>query len=514
MAKDLLARSEIPSPAPRPGAGMEEYHYTHHGNGDRFHARYAGQVLLHQSGAAHTFYSTREDGRWVRGEGAGAGDVNRRAREIVEAMRARARALEDQGRALGDEGEGLVKTGRALAKWAAASDNPLYAVTMAKSACTDYGYVCDPDDEFDVSPHLLATPSGVLDLGAGEMALRAISPADKITYSTGVEWDPGILDRSREPALVTEYLATFMPDHARSRLVWKALGSTLLGGNSHRLLVILKGQSTTGKTQLVEALRRALGDYAGIGTPSVFRGNLEDKARPDVISLLKKRVAFLAEASKNWELHGDRVKGITGGDGLKLRRMHSNDFLETVPHFTPVIYTNEMPRINGADSGLKRRILVIDFNRTPQREDPAVKQAFLASEAVRTWLLARLVQGYLDSRSEGLEDVRAAFADLSQEGFDETSHLGEFFEWLQGSDQLAHDPEGVESRSVLARVMHERYQYWIKAHGNKQDKGDVLNYREFNSQLKDNMGWKAVKSAGYRWTGWYLRDAASLGLQI
>lgn len=512
-APDLLAGVGTPT------VPMEDYRNTTNGNADRYWAMHAGEVLLHQgAGKGSMFYSVRPDGRWQRSEGNGAGDEYRRARDTVNAMRARGFVLHKEAKL--NEDEAGVKRASALLKWADQSDSLFHGTDMARSACLTYNATVDPDEAFDMNPELLALPEGLLELGEGRVLQREIRPDDRVTFSTGVGYDPGILHKDREPALIREFLDTFIgtgkEGAERARLIFKALGTALLGGNSYRLLIILQGKSgTNGKTQLVEALRAALGDYAGIGTPSIFRGNLEDRPRPDVISLLKKRVAFLAEASKAWELHSDRVKAITGGDGVKLRRMRTDDFIEKIPQFTPVIYTNEMPRVHGADRALQRRMLVIDFERQPAVEDPSVKQRFLASEEVRTWLLAALVRGYLEASADGVADVKEAFAALSEKAFNEVSHLGEFFEWLDGTDQLELVAEedrirGIKSRYMGVKEFHERYQYWCKAHGNIQDKKDVLNYREFNSQLRDTRGWVSIKNAGMRWEGYLLSSALSV----
>lgn len=355
------------------------------------------------------------------------------------------------------------------------------------------------------------------------MTRRKIEPQDMLTLSTAVEYKPELLrDDSGAvvppPALVQQFYDTFIPEENRRALILKALGSALLGGNPGRLLLILKGKTTNGKTQLVEALRATLGTYAGVGNPSMFRGNLDDKPRPDVISVLKKRAVFLAEASKNWELHGDRVKAITGGDGIKVRKMRSDDFLEVVPHFMPIFYANDMPRINGADQALKRRMLVMDFKHTPAVEDPTIKQKFLASQEVREYLLAALVDGCIRAMAEGLEDVKDEFAAFTTTSFDETTHLGEFFEWLHDSGQLEvldaeqQSVHGVKTTYVKVKGMHERYKTWVEIHGNKQDKSDVLNYKEFNAQLRDNYGWVSENvNGGLRWIGMRLKDHSFTG---
>jgi hypothetical protein len=123
-----------------------------------------------------------------------------------------------------------------------------------------------------------------------------------------------------------------------------------------------------------------------------------------------------------------------------------------------------------------------------------------------------LVAGMQASRLEGLEDVKDMFAMNTVTAFDETSHLGEFFEWLRDSEQLAileTDEYGVKSKFVTVKAFHERYVYWVKEHGNKQDKNEGLNYKEFNALLRTNYGWESVNVAGLRWAGRVLKDAVN-----
>lgn len=486
---------------------MENFHFTHNGNGDRFVGMFNGEVLLSAQGKTRDFYTSRADGRWYLNEGANAGDIERRCREVVDRMRSRAVVMREIADAADDDA--MKERALALGKWAHASDNPGAMRLMAEGGCLSWGLVCDGSRDFDNRLDVIATPSQVMELRKDGIVMRDITPQDRITYSLGVEYRPDL----EEPALVKDYFDTFIPDEKKRWLIFKALGSALLGGNPGRLLLILKGKSTTGKTQLVEALRAAYGTYAAVGNPSIFRGNLDDKPRPDVISVLKRRVIFLAEASKSWDLHGDRVKAITGGDGIKVRGMRSDDFLETVPHFTPVFYANEMPRVKGADQALKRRMLVMDFNQSPKVEDPTIKQAFLASLEVREYLLAMLVKGCIAAMNEGLEDVKDEFAAFTVEAFDQTTHLGEFMEWLQDSEQLqtlgAEELAvyGIKSKFVTVKAMHERYRAWVETHGNKQDKNDSLNYKEFNAQMKENYGWTTASINGAnRWEGRVLKD--------
>lgn len=506
MAEDLLA-GIVGNGNGSGGAGeMEAYHNTGNGNGDRFVDMWGDGVRIFVPGGNKkpAYYSLGDDGLWSVSSGRGAGAVEQKARAVVGAMRARAGALALEAAAAEDEKAAAVAV--ALGKWAHSSDNPAGLSTMMYAGCTQHGKTCVPQD-FNQEVRLLGMPDGqVLELDeVGHVSERDMTSSDMITYRTAVKWRPELVDPAAWPGLAKQYVETFFPEEKKFVLLMKALGAGLVGGNPHRLLLILQGASgTNGKTQLVECLRKALGDYGATGNPSIFRGNLEEKPRPDLMDMMDKRFAFLAEASKSWELHGDRVKLLTGGDGLKVRQLYG-EYEEPVPQFMPVIYTNEMPRVAGADKALRRRMIVVDFPHSPAKEDPTIKSRFMASQDVREWLFAMLVAGWQATVRDGLDDVVSTFALESEQGFAATTHLGEFFEWLESSSQLgeinAEDWEmhGVKGKAVLMAAMHERYAYWVKQHGNVQDGKDKLNFREFNKQLKDTYGWVPVKSNGARW---------------
>lgn len=499
-----------------PDTPIECFDFDALGNADRFASRNLDDVLYFSTDKQRVFFSVGEDNRWIRNEGKNAGDVVRRCRSIVDEMKLRAVELLAEAKDLEEkehpDAEMKFKLAEAMKKWASASANNS-VINMASMACLTYNMTTDPDEDFDARPELLATPSQMLELhGDGTITARDIQQGDYVTYSTSVDYDPDILNH--EPELITQFRETFVPEKDRWRLIMKALGSAMMGGNQHTLMIVLEGKSgMNGKSQLMEAIRAVLSDYASMGTPSIFRGNFEDKARPDILKTLKKRIVFLAEASKNWELHGDRVKNFTGGDGIPLRRMYSDAYMDVVPQCTPVIYTNAMPRINGADNALKRRILAIEFNRQPKVKDPTIKAKFMASDEVRSYLFAALLQGFTESCQAGIDDVLEEFAMYSKGAFEDVSHLGEFFEWLTDTAQLkVWSPEelaithGVKSKFVTLKMFHERYMWWIKEHGNKQDGNDKLNFKEFNQALRDMYGWTSIKSGSERWEARSITD--------
>ena len=334
---------------------------------------------------------------------------------------------------------------------------------------------------------------------------RTIRRSDMVTFNTRAVYRPQILNNP--PALIKDYLTTFIPDEIKQHLIFKALGSCIVGGNPHRLFIIVQGESTTGKTQLVEGIFESLGpEYTTIGSASVFRGNMDDKARPDILKAIGKRIAFFSEASRAWELHADRVKDLTGGGTISARRMRENEFQDARPNFTPVLVTNALPKIIGADSALLRRMIVFEFNNRPLVEDTSIRDRFISDSSVHEWLLARLVKGYADSIIEGLGDVMVAQGLATMTAFDNLTHLGAFFRWLTDTEQLIHVSEeeqksyGVKSTYVTLKDMFDRYSYWVKEYGGKRDASEKLDYESFNEQLGNN-GWEKVKSGSHRWAG-------------
>jgi P4 family phage/plasmid primase-like protien len=364
------------------------------------------------------------------------------------------------------------------------------------------------ENDLDANLNLLATPSGVVDLLTGEA--RDAEPDDMCTRVTRVEYDP-----TATSPLLDQYLETFVPDKEDQDVLFGVLGTILRGGNPGRLLPFFLGGTTSGKSQLLAALDRLLGDYICTINVSVFRGNLDDKPRPDLVRAMYHRIAYAVEASKTWELHSDQVKRITGGDAVPHRDLYGKS-VEKVPRFTPLIVTNEMPRIKGADQALKRRLLVVRFDRTlpPEREDASVKERFVRDEGCLRALLARIVAG---ARHPALRDgvkwtlLPTRYAEAKLASFERLDHISEFVEWLRDREALetVNMTETPLSHCARAGELHDWYNHWLKKHGDKQDKAEALNLRDFGQALRDR-GWVSKTSGGVRWVGVKLTSTPGL----
>lgn len=509
------------------GRPTEFFRRSDGGNADRLAARFGHRLRAEvDDRQVRRFWVADETNLWDLDR---TGVTARAAEAVIEELYRRADELDPPGEPLtqtGDAGEDAAaaaarELGVSLRKWARASDNAAGRRSMAAIATDKYGLRVPGVRGFDTNTRLLACGDGqVIELGEGEGArggvtVRKRQLGDMCHSVIHASWRPEVLEAP--PDLVKQFVETFLPEDGRVKLLFKLLGHALVGGNPNRYFVILKGGTTSGKTQLVAALQRVLGNYVGTSSATIFRMNKDDKPRPDVIRSYRKRLLFLPEASKkSWELHASRIKQFTGGDQDPQRAMRSDVFIEERPLCMPVVYTNELPKIIGMDPGTQRRVIIPTMEHTLAREaeDVTIKERFTNDDGVGAWLLAALVRGYEEVRAEGLDDVEREFSLATREGVSGLHHLSDFMEWIRvASGRLTFVPEGqrgygVKGTYVTTEGLHHTYTGWCKTFGSRYDRLEQLGLREFNDELRANHGFVICKSGTWRWEGWRLADVS------
>jgi P4 family phage/plasmid primase-like protien len=489
---DVLARHE-----------NEPERNTDTGNARRF-VRVLGDVVAY----------VVEDDLWLVWDGTrwapdpGAVRVTALTEEVVIDMRAEALSLPDEA----PDGGGASPR-EALLRWATRSEAREARLKTYKLAATYPRLQVADREALDASPDDLVCLNGTVNLLTGE--LRPSSPADRNTHCCGVRYAPELVEEGKTHPELERFLETFLPDEREQEVLFALLGSAVRGGNAARALPLLVGATTSGKSQLVAALSAALGSYAVAVNPSVFRGNLDDRPRPDLVRAMFARLAVASEASTAWELHADQVKRLTGGDRIAYRALYSGT-VEHTPRFTPLVVTNELPRVRGADAALKKRIVVVRMNRTlaPELVDPAVKERFVQDVGpggVVEALLARVIAG---ARSplfrDGIhwERLPPGYELDASETFEALDHVGDFLRWLREEGVLVEVPSGGENAPAAytlaqAKHLHEWYTLWVKKYGDAQDRRDALSLRALGQTLRGR-GWQSTIAAGTRWLGWTL----------
>jgi putative DNA primase/helicase len=356
------------SPTTRAGSTHLSFARTDTGNAERLALAHRDEQIYVDNVGWYIWNA--EEKRWALDK---KGLVNRRAIAV-------ARSITEEAEYLAEEDP---KEYAELKKFARASEN-LGKLRAMVDICKDLSGMTESLSAFDADPARLGR---VLLKSNPGVEITPALPEHRVTLRLGCEYVPGARSKEWE-----KFLHRVQPDPDVREWLQRLVGYSLYGSNRDRLFVANLGVSSTGKTTFMESLRSALGEYAAVVNMTVYRDNQDDKPRPDILRALRKRLVLSEETSPAWHLHADQVKRITGGAPLTARGMRSNEFSEIVPAFTPWIFVNNPPTIEGADEAILRRLVVVPWDVViPKRsEDSALRERLMAGDnqkAVLAWAL-------------------------------------------------------------------------------------------------------------------------------
>ena len=376
------------------------------------------------------------------------------------------------------------------------------------------GHVPIKSSEVDGNSYLLGLGNGqVLELGRDSAKPRQSRLDDYITMNTGVPYEqPSALALEKWQ----EYLETFLPDEQLRRDTQIALGHCIIGGNPEQIMIILKGKPRTGKSTMISALEAALGDYITTVSANIFK---TDKFNEELADSNGKRVLVCSELDETTTMSPSMIKRITSGvDNVTSNIKFSMERMVYTPQFVPILATNEVPEIAGADKALRNRLLVIPFNESPtdiDKEFSGVIKAICGS-AVLKWL----VDGYLmyrqlgklpenakiqretDSFAAELDDI-ATFAD---ECIKKHANMGKDGVRWQDSGEWVRHPKAVYDHF---------YRWWIE---NSLNPSKIPSRIKFARRLKA-LGFEQVQmrvegEVNNYWAGIKLRAIGSKVIQM
>ena len=344
-----------------------------------------------------------------------------------------------------------VKLAKALSekwrKWSEQSGNNKQAENALKAARSVVG-VSLSVNHLDQSPYLLGVANGVVELDRepDNLRLRPARPEDYITLNTRVPWE---VPSAHSQNIWREYLDTFLPDPQLQEAVQIALGHCLIGGNPEKIMIVLKGKPNTGKSTMITAIQTALGDYAKPVNQSIFQNH---KLNPMLAHAITKRVIVCSEFDEKDQLSASQVKRLTGGsDKISAELKGSNVTVDGIPQFVPILATNEVPTIAGADKALQNRLYVIPFDILPSRIDKAASKVIetICGPAVLNWL----IEGYKQYRRIG----ELPFTTEIKQGTDLfVSELDEVATFASECITKQTSPQGYITR----KAMYERFERW------------------------------------------------------
>lgn len=231
-------------------------------------------------------------------------------------------------------------------------------------------------DQLDSDENLLGTDNGVINLthreSDEEVALGA-DPHDVLHERTNrealVTKSVRLKFKPREAAPNWEkFLATVLPDDEVRSFVQRFAGYSLTGATSEQCILYLYGTGANGKSVFLQVLKEALGEYAVAAQPGLLSDRPNQNRDYQLAQLHGRRLVIVPEVSRNDRLDDAFVKQLTGGETLSARAPYGQIF-EFTPQCKLLIAANYLMDTQGGDSGIWRRLHLVEFPVTIPEED-------------------------------------------------------------------------------------------------------------------------------------------------
>lgn len=302
-------------------------------------------------------------------------------------------------------------------------------------------------DAFDRDPFILNARNCALDLKSGRVEAREHRPDDYCFLQLGCDYDAHAV-----PVTFLTALNRSLPDEDIRRAFQVIMGQALIAKPIQKLPFIT-GIGNNGKTTFAEAISSVFGSYAKtIDAASLAESRRKGSdASPDIARLIGTRLAMVNDPKKGHHLAEGLIKNLTGGDTLPARFLYARDIFEFIFQGTVIVRCNHLPRFDGADYAMARRMLVVPFNVIiPNEERDEELRTKLREE--RSGILNWLLEGAIDYLDAGLRLPKAVEVATSAY-IEQHDPVGRFEKQC-----LSFDAEGIIANGELEAAWHEWFE--------------------------------------------------------
>lgn len=255
-----------------------------------------------------------------------------------------------------------------------------------------------------------------------------------------------------------------------------------------KIILVIYGAKDSGKTTVVECVKSVLGDFAVSPAPSfILRPKYPNSGGPnaEIVNLLGKRAAFIPEFPRG-RLDDNKLKILTGGDTLSVRRLYSNDYIDVPCRLTITISSNSKPFFDATDGGMLTRIRALyvrrslDFKKKPQRTNAI------------DWIVGREAAGIAALLVRSLRELIKKKGNLAQSKriADDTAELN-----------LANDRVAMflEARCIIKRGRSERKSAMYKGYVEfcEEENHQPFIARTFHEVMRQTHGFREKRVDGY-----------------
>lgn len=326
-----------------------------------------------------------------------------------------------------------------------------------------------PMENFDAHPELLNCRCGTFNLET--MKWQEHNYKDYLTKTTNVtealdSWTPTYYEEFQE------FLLEIQPEE-RAAFLQQIFGLALTEDVREEKFYLCFGPTTrNGKSSLLDAVGNMLGSYCAAINPETLSTNAKRNGSgpsPDRANMRGARLLHVSEFTKGTLLDAAYMKRITGGDPIKARYLHQEEF-EFYLTGQIIINTNWLPAVNDVtifDSG---RAVVIPFEvQFSQEEQDLTLKDRLKSPGMANQVFYWALDGLIEYRKQG----RLRLPD---------SVLVAIDEYRYDSDKVARFMQECTTHSdkaETARRLYIAYMLWCNQNGYHYE-----GKKAFNAELR------------------------------
>lgn len=405
---------------------------------------------------------------------------------------------------LGQEAAALRAAGRDRAalrveRWQQTSRNErkISAVLAVAQKETGIGVLAE---QLNTHDWLLTCDSGTIDLTTGQ--LREAAREDLITKCIPIKFLPDF----RLPRIDSHFDHLCSHDADLVDYLGRCVGYTMSGDTGEEALFLVHGKARSGKSTLITAIERVLGDYSATLEFEIFLTSRAGSRETYFAAIDGARMVACSEVGAGKEFAAEIVKKATGNDRLQARILYSQPYWFT-PRYKLWLVCNDPPRVSDTDGGFWARMHVIACNNTlpPDQRDKGFKPWLRHDREAGEALLAWCVRGAVAYRARGLAKPKAvvdaiASYHASQDPLQE--YLDERTWWDLG---------GTPQPLAIIQDLRNDYEAWCQENNLKPLSTHSIRRRlSARGAIRGKTGTARLHAPVACWRGFRLRDGRDL----
>ena len=343
--------------------------------------------------------------------------------------------------------------------------------------------------QLDADPHLLNTPSGVIDLRTGQIIPHYTETSS--LYCTRITKVspaiPGSVSDHNGEKKWRDFLRTITcEDDSVAGFLQMVAGMALIGKVYHEGVLIANGCGRNGKSTFFNALADVLGDYAGYIDSNVLTTDRQNRGAA-LATLRGKRLVIAPELEEHQRLSTSTLKKVATIDKLTIEEKYRSPEDIEQSH-TLVLFTNHLPRVGATDDGTWRRIAVAPFNAVISESEGIQNYADVLVKDAGPVILSWAVEGAMNFiRNAYKLTIPDAVAEATEEYRERENWLESFI-----TDCCVKEP----GAKAGAKELYSAYREWSSENGEF-----IHRAKDFASALKD-AGFRDTKPGNRRtWHG-------------